>query len=49
MNTSLTNSTVAELVQRLKAGEVTSVEVTGAYLDRIAAESAVTRAMRFTN
>jgi aspartyl-tRNA(Asn)/glutamyl-tRNA(Gln) amidotransferase subunit A len=34
----LTNSTAAELVQRLAAGEVTSAEVTGAYLDRIAAE-----------
>ena len=38
MTASLTNSTVAELVQRLGAGEVTSAEVTGAYLDRIAAE-----------
>jgi aspartyl-tRNA(Asn)/glutamyl-tRNA(Gln) amidotransferase subunit A len=35
--TGLTNSTVADLAQRLAAGEVTSAEVTGAYLDRIAA------------
>ena len=38
MSTPLTSSTAADLVQRLSAGEVTSVEVTGAYLDRIAAE-----------
>jgi aspartyl-tRNA(Asn)/glutamyl-tRNA(Gln) amidotransferase subunit A len=34
----LTTTDVAELVRRLAAGETTSVEVTRAYLDRIAAE-----------
>jgi aspartyl-tRNA(Asn)/glutamyl-tRNA(Gln) amidotransferase subunit A len=38
VSTSLTDSTVTDLVQRLAAGEVTSAEVTGAYLDRIDAE-----------
>jgi aspartyl-tRNA(Asn)/glutamyl-tRNA(Gln) amidotransferase subunit A len=36
--TELTSSTAADLVQRLAAREVTSAEVTSAYLDRIAAE-----------
>jgi aspartyl-tRNA(Asn)/glutamyl-tRNA(Gln) amidotransferase subunit A len=38
VTTSLTTSTAADLAQQLAAGEVTSAEVTSAYLDRIAAE-----------
>ena len=39
--TDITSTDAAELARAIGAGELTSVEVTRAYLDRIAAEGAV--------